>query len=384
MEEREIQDILVEILHYTINKTSGDTSFHERLTTNVVMAVYKLAAKHSLAHLVARYMFENKIPLEASLKEALKSASIKTAYKHERMKYAYDEICNSFDEAEIPYIPLKGSVLRAYYPEENMRTSCDIDVLVREDNLESAICVLEAIGYRRENRHYHDVSLYAPNGTHLELHFNIQENMDSLDAVLKDAWQYAEPASGSKYDFHNEFFVFHMYAHMAYHFMSGGCGIRSLLDIWVMEHRMGASYSLAAELLQRGGILLFAKEMSRIANLCFTEGETDGEADRILKYIYSGGVYGSMENHIAVYKSEDKGTARYLMRRLFLPYRDMKVSYPILKKLPILLPFCWVARWLRALFGGKTKKLASEMTNAGNVTDGTVSEVKQIRSRLGI
>ena len=384
MEEATIQGLLLRILHATVNGTEDVSALAAELDPETLVAVYRLAKKHELAQLVSMFVRQGRVPLPAELAAKVQREELVSAYRNEQMKYAMEQISEILDRAEIPYVPLKGSVLRPYYPDEGMRTSCDIDVLIHEEDLERAIAALEAEEYRCGERNYHDVSLYSPEKIHLELHFNIQENMDSLDSVLKDAWQYAEREKGSRYGFRPEFFVYHMYAHMAYHFMSGGCGIRSLLDIWVMEHRMGASYSLAEELLQRGGILLFAKEMRRIANLCFTEGETDGEADRILKYIYSGGVYGSMENHIAVYKSEDKGTAHYLMRRLFLPYRDMTVSYPILKKLPILLPFCWVARWVRALFGGKTKKLASEMTNAGSVADETVSEIKQIRSRLGL
>lgn len=125
-----------------------------------------------------------------------------------------------------------------------MRTSCDIDILIYEEDLEVAINSLETKGYRCGERNYHDVSLYSPSKIHLELHFNIQENMDNLDAVLKDAWEYAVPTNTSQYAFSKEFFAFHIFAHMAYHFVSGGCGIRSLLDIWVLKHKMGISYSL--------------------------------------------------------------------------------------------------------------------------------------------
>jgi hypothetical protein len=270
--------------------------------------------------------------------------------------------------------------LRAYYPEENMRTSCDIDVLVREDNLESAICVLEAIGYRRENRHYHDVSLYAPNGTHLELHFNIQENMDSLDAVLKDAWQYAEPASGSKYDFHNEFFVFHMYAHMAYHFFSGGCGIRSLLDIWIMEHNMGLEFNCAEVLLKKAGIYTFAQEMSNIANHCFSDLDS---SDQILSYIWRGGVYGSKLNHIAVQKRKDGSSCAYILKRFFMPYSSMLILYPILKKLPILLPFCWLHRAAKIIMNGKSANIAKEMVCVNQISRDELDEISKICMRLG-
>ena len=131
-----------------------------------------------------------------------------SVYRNEQIKYAYNQICDIFNNESIPYIPLKGSVIRPYYPEESMRTSCDIDILVREENLKTAIDALVKKGFKCGERHYHDVSLFSEAHVHLELHFNIQENIDKLDAVLKDAWQYAKLTDGSKYEFTNEFFVF--------------------------------------------------------------------------------------------------------------------------------------------------------------------------------
>ena len=39
----------------------------------------------------------------------------------------------------------------------------------------------------------------------------------------------------------------------------------------------------------------------------------------------------------------------YFLSRLFLPYKFMKKRYPVLKKLPFLLPAMWIIRFLSAL-----------------------------------
>ena len=46
------------------------------------------------------------------------------------------ECCNALEKAQIPFVPLKGSVIRKYYPEAWMRTSSDIDVLVHKEDVE--------------------------------------------------------------------------------------------------------------------------------------------------------------------------------------------------------------------------------------------------------
>lgn len=384
MDEKEVRHILMEILYATINEVENNESIKEKITPDILPAVYRLAKKHDLAHVVSNFAYRNKVAIDEELQTRLQREEIMSVYRHEQMKYAFGEICGVFDEAGIAYIPLKGSVIRPYYPHESMRTSCDIDILIHEEDLEAAINSLENKGYRCGNRNYHDVLLCAPNKIHLELHFNIQENMDNLDAVLKDAWEYAVPTNSSQCVFSKEFFAFHMFAHMAYHFLSGGCGIRSLLDIWVMEHKMGISYSCAKALLKKAGIYQFAAEMSKLAERCFTNNDRDSFSDSVLKYIFQGGVYGSAENHIAVDKSKTNSSVIYALRRLFLPYKSMIILYPFLKKAPYLLPFCWVARCVKALFGGKSKRIVSEMTYANNISDERIKEVKEIRSRLGV
>ena len=71
-----------------------------------------------------------------------------SVYRNEQIKYAFAQICDTFELSSIPYIPLKGSVIRPYYPKESMRTSCDIDILVKEENHEAAIDVLVQRGFK--------------------------------------------------------------------------------------------------------------------------------------------------------------------------------------------------------------------------------------------
>ena len=70
----------------------------------------------------------------------------------------------------MPFLPWKGAVFCKYYPEEWMRTSCDIDVLVRRDGLDGAVAWLtKRYGYVEKERATHDVSLYSMTGIHVEL-----------------------------------------------------------------------------------------------------------------------------------------------------------------------------------------------------------------------
>ncbi len=383
MDERKVQKILVEILFAELNEAESAPADLQNIPSDMLLSVCRLAKKHDLVHIVSSFVYRNNIDVDETLRMKLQKEDVISVFRHKQMKYAFDEICTVLEENKTPYLPLKGSVIRHYYPSERMRTSCDIDIMIREEDLPVAISTLEKKGYTLEKRGYHDVSLYSPSKVHLELHFNIQENMDNLDVVLRDAWQYAEQKEGSRYVFKKEFFVFYMYAHMAYHFLSGGCGIRSLMDVWVMENKMDAHVSCAEGLLRRAGIYTFAEEMSRISDICFAQKELDEFSDLVLKYIFDGGVYGSYENSIAVFKTKNKSSFAYFLKRLFMPYSAMKELYPILKKVPLLLPVFWVVRWVRAIIGGRSKAFVSEISSSKNVTAENIEQTREICSRLG-
>lgn len=384
MEVTTIQDIFIKILRSELTETELDASVKEQLTPDVISALYSLADHHDLAHIVFYSLHKCGLKSDDAMYSKFNQKAIMSIYRNEQMKYAYNQICDIFNKESIPYIPLKGSVIRPFYPQESMRTSCDIDILVKEENLGSSIDALVQNGFKCGEKNYHDISLFSEANVHLELHFNIQENIDKLDAVLKGAWQFAKLTDGSRYKFTDEFFVFHMFAHMSNHFLSGGCGIKSLMDIWVMEHKMGVTYECTRELLDKAGIYRFAAEISKLAEICFSDEPKDEFSNTILSYIFSGGVYGTFQNKMTVMKSKNKSTVKYLLQRLFMPYESMVIIYPILKKLPFLLPFCWVARFFKMLFGGKSKQALGEIKTANNVTDDQISVIVQMREHLGL
>ncbi len=385
MDEKEKLHILIELLHTALNGKPLALSTVQSLHADTLASLHRMAKRQDLSHVISEVIYQNKIQVDEKFRLRLQQLHYASVCRCEQMKYAQAQIYAAFEQAQIDYVPLKGAILRTYYPVDSMRTSCDIDILIHESDLDLAIAALEPCGFSCGERHYHDVSLFAPNGSHLELHFNIQENRKNLDAVLKHAWDYTVKTEIShQYAFTDEFFVFHMFAHMAYHFMRGGCGIRSLMDLWVMEQKMGLTFAKAESMLKRAGIYRFAQEMSRIAKQCFTENQPDAFSDTVLGYIMSGGVYGSTKNHMAVKKVQANNTVFYALQRLFPSLDAMKSLYPILKKAPVLLPFCWIVRWFGMLFGGKLGNAVTELSRTNSVSEDQMREIRDIFTRLDL
>jgi len=141
--DKELMHLLFALLRFEIDKIAISELDKKRITSGVVSNLYVISKKHDVAHLIADALERNGI-LTNSLpikKRFLQERSM-AIYRYEQQQYEVDRIQDTFEKAKIPFLLLKGSVMRQYYPEPWMRTSCDIDILVKPEDLECATNVL--------------------------------------------------------------------------------------------------------------------------------------------------------------------------------------------------------------------------------------------------
>ena len=189
--------------------SNEDKYFFKSITSADVM---KLASKHDIAHLVALGLLNNNLADEEN-KTQLQQIIFRAVYRYGKLNYELMQVCKTLEKAQIPFIPLKGSVIRKYYPEPWMRTSCDIDILVHEKDLRSAIsCLVENLKYTEHEQNSHDVSLFSSSGVHLELHYDLVEEgwANSSNAILQKVWDYVSPKNDYQYwcEMSDEMFYF--------------------------------------------------------------------------------------------------------------------------------------------------------------------------------
>ena len=366
----------------------------EKISESVIAActperlegVYTLAAKHDLAHLVGQAV--SKLPLpESETLTKCKKAAMQAFARYMLLDQAYQQICQTLEKAEIPFIPLKGSVLRAYYPEPWMRTSCDIDVLVHPEDLDAAVRVLtQELEYKYDRKDSHDVSLFTPRGVHIELHYDLIDCNPNTDPVLCHTWTTSAVKEGTRYYrcMTDEMFYFYHIAHMAKHFENGGCGIRPFLDLWILERKVDRDRQKRETLLAEGKLLTFARAAETLVQVWFSSAKWDELSRQVNDYILQAGVYGNVRNQIAVYQAKQGGKLAYAMRRIFRPYDRMKHYYPILQKHKWLLPAYQVVRWFRVLFSGGAGNAVKELQTNAEISSERVASTSKLLRRLGL
>lgn len=315
--------------------------------------LYKLSKSHDISHLVSYVIEKNEIELnETELSKKFRKRHPIAVIRYEELSAVYRQLCKIFEEEKIPFIPLKGAVIRDLYPEPWMRTSCDIDVLVHKEDFDKASGILvNEFGFEKKDSSTHDVSYFAPNGTNVELHFNLSEidYENSASSLLEKVWDYADLKDDSKYMYtlKDEFFyMFHVY-HMAKHFEIGGCGLRPFLDLWLLDTGVLHDEEKRNELLSEIGLLTFANSCRELSRYWFSEGESNDMILRLQKFILDGGVYGNADNRHSVKQVKTENRVKHILGRIFLSYDKLKIKYPIVEKHKLLIPYFQVKRWFK-------------------------------------
>ena len=144
-------------------------------TEEQITQLFALAKIHDLGHIVANVFLENNIFPKNAPK--YQRTAFKALYRYEGQAFEFSRVCELLAKAEIPFIALKGSVLRKYYPHPWMRTSCDIDILVRkEDHTRAKEVIVKELSYEERETSMHDVTLFSQGGVCRELHFDLLES----------------------------------------------------------------------------------------------------------------------------------------------------------------------------------------------------------------
>lgn len=370
----------------------GETIDEERKATisvEMLTKVYSLAQKHDLAHIAGNALSKLGLLGDNEISEKFRQVSMQAVCRYVLLNGEYQKICKVFEETQIPFIPLKGSVLRDYYPEPWMRTSCDIDVLVNVEILDTAANLLvEKLNYTREWQSDHDISMFAPNGLHIELHYLAVDEgrMPEAQAVLENIWSDAAPKTVGMYHhcMSDEMFYFYHIAHMAKHFENGGCGIRPFLDLWILNHRMKHDPQKRKELLSKGGMLTFAQAAEKLSEVWFSNVKMDLFSGQLERFILDGGVYGTLEGLVAVRQVKSGSKLKYALSKIFLPYSTIKHYYPILKKHKWLTPICQVARWFKLIFMGGMKRSLNELKVNAECSSEEISSTADLLKYLGL
>ncbi|MCR5517622.1 MAG: nucleotidyltransferase family protein [Lachnospiraceae bacterium] len=324
--------------------------------------IYSLARRHSLSVLVA-YGIE-----ACGLADEKSREIIAKAYQREIL---YDNelglVKSELGAASIWFMPLKGAILKGYYPKPGMRTFSDYDILCDSNRMEDVKDIMVSLGFdvKQYGGFVDDIYIKKP-------FFNFEMHRMLFTKIKGDLrYKYYEDVNkrfvktdGFEYAFTDEDFYIYMMAHEYKHYMGSGTGIRSLIDTYVYLISKKLDMDCIKRECEKMGIAEFEDKNRRLAIALMEGRELTDELMAMYEYIIGSGTYGNPDNCIANdMKIHGTSKFRYVMRRIMVPvrksnprYEDFECKYPIFYRHKILLIFLPGYRFVKACKRGKVAK----------------------------
>ncbi len=384
-----VSKLFLAVIRAFVNQTEIEEDLKPHFTDEVIEKLFKIAKMHDVLQIVSDVLFKNGLlPQNAEITKKYQKQQLNALGRYLKLEQELQKICELFEKNAVEFIPLKGAVLRKYYPEPYMRTSCDIDILVHEHELKRAISlIVSELNYKANDTvDYHDVSLFSPNGVLLELHYNLKEKRENLDKLLVEVWNYTiNTENGQYYKLEEpEFYIFHHVAHMVNHFLRGGCGIRAFIDLFFIEKHLKYDYEKLHALLKESQTEAFYNTALKCTDVWFSSKPSCETVDLVEAFVLKGGSYGTKENRINVENNVKGGKLSYLLSRIFVPYNSLKYKYVILQKHKILLPLMWVVNIFSYLSPERRKRAKKELELHKNISASSESKMSAMLKELGI
>lgn len=375
-----------EFLIYLMACSLHGTKPEEALLANIDMeALLRLAKAHSVSAMVCMALEQTDAFQNAAETTRLKwlDAKNKAVRKNMLLDAERHQLEKEFAEHGIWYMPLKGSILKDWYPKFGMREMADNDILFDPAGRKQVREIFQNRSYKTVSfgKGNHDVYEKAPI-------YNFEMHVSLFPGTYKELTEQYEnvkerllPVDGTAYQFAftpEDFYVF-VLAHAHKHYSHSGTGVRTLADIYIMNQKLGGTmnWEYVDSELRGLGIFSYERESRELAQKLFGIAELPTKANlseaeqQMLAYYLGASTYGTIENRTLnqMQKLQPDGGAitahtkrKYLLSRIFPGREWCKACAPTVYKYPVLLPFFWV--WRLAVKGVKRRDIAKQELEA--------------------
>ena len=268
-------------------------------------------------------------------------------------------ILAAFQEAGIHHMPLKGYHMRPRYPKPELRLMGDSDILIRTDQYDKIVPIMERLGFTAKVESDHEYIWEHPS-LNVELHKRIVPSYNQdLYAYFGSGWDFSARQEGYCHFMSPEDEFVYIFSHMTKHYRGGGIGCRHITDLWVFLRRYPElDEALMEEKLKQLGLTAFYGNIRRLIAVWFDGAESDEKTEFITQYLFDSGTYGGEKTHVlseglrnaAGVSTGFRGKLGYLRNLVFPKMLSMEQMYPVLEKWPVLLPVFWLWRPFDKIF----------------------------------
>lgn len=351
----------------------------------------EVAKKHQILPILYYGIHNSGIKLEQQIQSEINAYVYRSAAIDCKQSYEAKELKSMFNSKKINFAMLKGAHLKEYFSESVMRSMSDLDIIICPNQIGVAKSLLEAKGYIFVAETDHVIEMTKSDSLFIELHKKLIPSNGSFGLYYENSWKFFHPMKDNSMEYMmspSDEYVF-LFVHFTKHYISGGVGIRQMLDLWLFaEKEKNINYTYVREQFELLGIAEFWKNICDTLKCWMSDFQTTEKIDFITDVIFRNGVFGNHKSYlistaIKSNKISAIGKMHRISRLFFLPYSGMCVKYPVLKKLPILLPIFWIIRWVESIILHR-KRGIKHVKDITNIKSEEIKSTKLAYEYVGI
>ncbi|MBE6136265.1 MAG: hypothetical protein E7181_03265 [Erysipelotrichaceae bacterium] len=313
----------------------------------------KFSKFHSLSALLYKAIVDTGIKINKEYLPRLEEAYLSNVRKTVLFDKERNELYKYLNDNKIDYLPLKGIIIKDYYPDPATREFADNDILFDDSKKELVKRFFADRGYKVKSYDVDKDDVYLKDPFYnFEMHRYLFEHIKEFELLVpyyEGLLERSPIKSDHEHYLSNEDFYIYYIAHLHKHYQNAGCGLRNLIDCYVFIKNNKLNIDYIDKELEKLELLEFSKEINSLSIKLFSNKELDDNEKDILLYIASSSTYGTLGNKVEK-GVKNKGRLKYIFSRIFPPVTEYKILYPWAYKHHILIPIAWTFRLFRGLF----------------------------------
>ncbi|MDO5397519.1 MAG: nucleotidyltransferase family protein [bacterium] len=369
------------------------TGQHKPVDISDFNSFFSFCLVHKLENIACLYLSESAAS-DNTVMLLFKDKYKQAIHNDAAQQYYLSRIQEAFAENGINYLLLKGCVMKGLYPSSDLRQSADMDIYIGKENTLKAKPIMESLGFK--NITFSDGestdNYKADKFSYVELHKKLISDDYPWKNECNKILDRLIPAGNHEYVMNNEDFYIFMICHIAKHMKWGGIGIRAILDVWVyIRHYSNMDWDSIRSVLEKCSLTKFHENLLKLIDYWFEEKEADKGIKKLGLYIASSGWNGfdsqmkssSIDKLAGPTSSKSYLKLKWYLNAAFMNRAVMSERYPILKKTPVLLPFCWIHRAAYAVLN-KRDTINSVLHYYDSIDIRESKEINEFRREIGL
>ena len=317
-------------------------------------AICKIAEEQNLISILYRAVRISGLKVPDEILTRIKAGFFQDIRLDRLQNTELTQLFRAFEEKSIDYFPIKGTVMKKYYPGSVYRWMSDADIFIREDQYGIISGIMKNAGYSFIDESEHEFR-WRKSGFLIEFHKQAMSSAfkETVD-YFGDGFTRAHRIGGShRYQFDATDELIFAFAHFVKHYLTGGAKIRNITDLYYLWKRGGEDKARLEAVLENMNLLDFYKILLKNVMAWFEGSPFDEAGELIFRTALTDSneykssrkfIFWEARSNRGMTKTTGIAKVRTMLKSFFIPAKKIHSKYKIFRKLPFLLPLFWIWR----------------------------------------